>query len=89
MQRESLRQALAELVEQETGSKPTELGDETVLTEGLGMDSIDLVGLIVQVENKYSIKVDTEELRQVTTVGHLLDLLLKKIEAGGAERANA
>ena len=85
MDRESLRTALAELVEQETGTKPGSLGDDVQLIEGLGMDSIDLVGLVVQVENRFGIKIATEELRPVSKVGDLLTLLEKKI----AETANA
>ena len=64
MNRDDLRQALAELVEQETGAKPGQLSDDTVLTEGLGMDSIDLIGLVVQVENRFKVKISTEELRK-------------------------
>ncbi len=89
MQRESLRQALAELVEQETGSKPGEMADDVVLTEGLGMDSIDLVGLVVQVENRFGIKIATEELRQIARVGDFLNLVEKKISASESETANA
>ena len=89
MDRESLRSALSELVEQETGIKPDNLADDVVLTEGLGMDSIDLVGLVVQVENRFRIKIDTEELRQISRVGQLLTLLEKKISAGDTEKANA
>jgi acyl carrier protein len=85
MDREALRQALAELVEQETGNKPANLGDYVMLIEGLGMDSIDLIGLVVQVENRFRIKIATEELRPVSKVGELLSLLEKKI----AETANA
>ena len=52
MDRAALRQTLAELLEAETGTRPQDLTDDTVLTEGLGLDSIDLVSLIVQVENR-------------------------------------
>jgi len=79
MDRESLRQSLAELVEQETQTKPASLGDEIVLSEGLGMDSIDLVGLVVQVENRFGIKIETDELHQVSKVGQLLTLLEQKV----------
>ncbi len=89
MDRESLRVALAELVEQETGVKPENLGDDVVLIEGLGLDSIDLVGLVVQVENRFQIKIDTEELRQTTKVGQLLSLLEGKIGQASAEKASA
>lgn len=79
MNREAMKQVLAELVENETGIRPDNLGDDTVLTEGLGMDSIDLVGLVVQIENRFKIKIDTVELRQVSTVGQILDLLQEKL----------
>jgi acyl carrier protein len=89
MDRDSLRAALAELVEHETGVKPGNLGDDVNLLEGLGMDSIDLVGLVVQVENRFQIKIETEELRQVTKVGDLLSLLESKTAAGKTAQANA
>jgi acyl carrier protein len=87
MNRDDLRQALAELVEQETGTKPGQLSDDTVLTEGLGMDSIDLIGLVVQVENRFKVKISTEELRKIAHVGELLNLLESKLAAGAVEPA--
>ena len=81
MDRVALRQTLAELLEAETGTRPQDLSDDTVLTEGLGLDSIDLVSLIVQVENRFRIKIATEELRSVSKVGQMLDLLQAKIAA--------
>jgi acyl carrier protein len=81
MDRAALRQTLAELLEAETGTRPQDLSDDTVLTEGLGLDSIDLVSLIVQVENRFRIKIATEELRSVSKVGQMLDLLQTKIAA--------
>ncbi len=89
MDRESLRQALTELVEQETGIKPEKIADDVTLTDGLGMDSIDLVGLVVQVENRFRIKINTEELRTITRVGELLTLLQNKISSNDAAPAKA
>ena len=89
MDRESLRRALTELVEQETGIKPENVGDDVTITQGLGMDSIDLVGLVVQVENRFRIKIETEELRTITRVGELLTLLEKKTSTSDTEKANA
>ena len=81
MDRADLRQTLSELLEAETGMRYDNLPDETVLTEGLGLDSIDLVSLIVQVENRFQIRVTTEELKQISRVGELLDLLQAKLAA--------
>jgi len=79
MDRAALRQTLAELLEAETGTRYEDLNDNTVLTEGLGLDSIDLVSLVVQIENRLRIKIATEELRSVTKVGQMLDLLQAKL----------
>jgi acyl carrier protein len=81
MDRAALRLTLAELLEAETGTRYQDLNDDTVLTEGLGLDSIDLVSLIVQVENRFRIKIATEELRSITKVGQMLDLVQAKIAA--------
>lgn len=78
MDRVTLRQTLIELLETETGNRPATLDDDVVLAEGLGLDSIDLVSLVVQVENKVHVKITTDELKPVQTVGHLLDLLQAK-----------
>jgi len=81
MDRAALRQTLIELLETETGKRFENLSDDTVLTEGLGMDSIDLVSLVVQVENRLHIKIGTEELKKIARVGELLDLLSAKVSA--------
>lgn len=81
MDRESMKAVLGDLVENEIGTRPENLGDDTVLTEGLGLDSIDLVGLVVQIENRFKVKIETAELRQVTTVGQILTLLEEKVAA--------
>lgn len=79
MDRAALRQTLADLLEAETGTRYQDLNDDTVLTDGLGLDSIDLVSLIVQIENRFRIKIATEELRSITKVGQMLDLLQAKL----------
>lgn len=87
MTRDLLRQALVELVDQETGARPDNLTDDTILTDGLGMDSIDLIGLVVQVENRFKVKIATEELRKMTRVGEMLDLLEVKLAAVSPQSA--
>ena len=81
MDRTALRLTLIDLLESETGTRSEELSDDTVLTEGLGLDSIDLVSLVVQIENRFRIKIATEELRSISKVGQLLDLLEAKLNA--------
>ena len=81
MDRDQLRTTLAELLEAETGNPITTLDDGADLKESLGLDSVDLIGLVLQVENRLGLRIETEELMAVRTVGGLLDLLGSKAAA--------
>lgn len=81
MDRDRLRTTLAELLEKETGAAVPRLDDDADLRESLGLDSVDLIGLVLQVENRFGVRVETEELMTVRTVGGLLDLLGSKVPA--------
>ena len=83
MDRRQLSQTLLELLEDETGEHYTDLQDDVELRAGLELDSVDMVSLILQIENRLQIKVDTSELEGIETVGQLLDLLQSKL--GGPE----
>jgi acyl carrier protein len=80
--RESLRQTLCELYENETGQKPPNMSDDKKMREELGLDSVDVVSLVMQIECKYRIRLTHEELSKVLTVGDLLSLLEAKLAAG-------
>jgi acyl carrier protein len=58
-----------------------ELRDETDLREGLGLDSVDVVGLVMRVERQFRIRLAMEELAEMKQVGQLLDLVLGKLAA--------
>src|SRR5262245_58564043 len=72
MERESIRRDLAVFLETETGEPTPELPDGLNLREGLGLDSVDVVGLVMQVERTYRIRLSSEELEGLATVGALL-----------------
>jgi acyl carrier protein len=78
--RESLRASLACLLEEEMGES-YELRDEMDLREGLGLDSVDVVGLVMRVERQFRIRLAMEELAEMRQVGQLLDLVLAKLAA--------
>ncbi|MEX0790358.1 MAG: acyl carrier protein [Actinomycetota bacterium] len=53
--------------------------EEANLFEDLGLDSIDLMTVVMAVEEKFSIEVSDEELEDVTTLGQAADLLSAKV----------
>ena len=81
MDRDSIRQTLLAFLEEDLGEAVPPLDDEVAIREGLGLDSVDVVGLVMQVERKYRIRLSTEELSGIVKVGDLLDLLEAKLSA--------
>ena len=79
MDRQELRKTLVELLEETTGESYPEVDDSQSLTAGLGLDSVDLFSLVVETQGKFQIKIGSEELLDVATVGDLLDLLQAKL----------
>jgi acyl carrier protein len=79
--RENLRHTLAALLEADTGEKPASLDDAVNLREGLGLDSVDVVSLVTQVERQFRIHLSNSELEALVTVGDLLNLLQTKAVA--------
>ncbi len=81
MDRSALRQALGELLEDQTDVPAADLGDDQDLREGLGVDSVDMINLVLAVENRFDVRIESEELRPIRRVGQLLDLLQAKLAA--------
>jgi acyl carrier protein len=78
--RESLRRTLVDLLEADTGVQYPTLDDTTKLREGLGLDSVDVVSLVSQIERQFKIRLSHQELEALVTVGDLLSLLQVKIQ---------
>ena len=78
MNREEMRSVLLRLVEEEMGETYPSLDDGVVLKDGLNLDSVDIVGLVMRVERELQVRLSTTELERIRTVGDMLDLLAAK-----------
>jgi acyl carrier protein len=88
MSRDDLRGTLAALLEEEMG-ETYDLADDREIREGLGLDSVDVVGLVMRVEREYRIRLSMEDLQGVRTVGEMLDLLEAKLDARADDGSQA
>jgi acyl carrier protein len=79
--RASIRQALIELLEADTGEKHDHLAEDANLREGLGLDSVDLVSLVSQIERRFHLRLSQEELETLSTVADMLNMLEAKLTA--------
>ncbi|MFL5240750.1 MAG: acyl carrier protein [Gemmataceae bacterium] len=77
--RQSIRKTLVELLEADTGEKYPNLDESTNLREGLGLDSVDVVSVVSQIERQYRIRLTHQELETLATVADVLNLLESKL----------
>jgi acyl carrier protein len=87
MDRDTLRETILDLLEQETWERPETFTDDVKLREGLKLDSVDLLSVLLRVETNLKISLDSRDFEKVTTVGHLLDLLQAKMAQQRAKAA--
>ncbi len=81
MDRAFIRRTLIELLEADTGEKYADLDDTANLREGLGLDSVDVVSVVSQIERRFHIRLTHQELEQLVTVADVLNLLEAKLAA--------
>jgi acyl carrier protein len=88
-QRELVRQTLVELLEADTGEKYPDLQETVKLREELGLDSVDVVSIVSQIERRFRIRLSQQELEKLVTVGDVLTLLETKLAEAGNNSAAA
>jgi acyl carrier protein len=83
-QRQQIVAKLAEVLEAETGASADAVrgSEDLPLREGLNIDSVDLIGMVMRVEEFYRIRLTHEELGRVVTVRDLVDLIEGKRASG-------
>jgi len=79
MDRQQLRETLLDVLEQETWERPANLADHVRIREGLKLDSVDLLSVMLRVETQLGISLDSRDFEKVVTVGDLLDTILAKL----------
>jgi acyl carrier protein len=77
--RKFIRDTLVEVLEADTGENYADLKDTDNLREGLGLDSVDVVSVVSQIERRFHIRLTHQELEKLVTVGDVLDLLQTKV----------
>jgi acyl carrier protein len=81
MDRTALRQALLEMVENNRG-EPVEAFDESMnLRTDLGLDSVDMVTLVMEIQDRFHLRLALSELEHVQRAGQMLDLLEARLSS--------
>ena len=78
---ELIRSHLAEELEVD----PSRIQDDTRFKEDLEADSLDLVALIQELEDRYAVRIPDEDAARLTTVGQAADYVAVRLEQSEAQ----
>jgi acyl carrier protein len=79
--RSFIRGLLVEILEADTGENFQDVQETDNLRDGLGLDSVDVVSVVSQIERRFHVRLTHQELEKLATVGDVLDLLEAKLAA--------
>ena len=67
--------------------KRVQVQEETVIREGLGLDSLQIVELLFKIEERLNVKIADDEAPKLRTVGDLITLIDSKLNSGAKNAA--
>ncbi|MGO1184407.1 MAG: acyl carrier protein [Micrococcaceae bacterium] len=73
--KEEILSGLAEIVNEETGLETDEIQTEKSFTEDLDIDSISMMTIVVNAEERFDVKIPDEEVKNLKTVGDAVDYI--------------
>lgn len=79
MAREDVVTALKEVLVDKLQVEADTVTEDANLFDDLGLDSIDLMTVVMAIEERFDIEVPDEELEDVTTISQAADLLSAKV----------
>ena len=68
---------LAKIVEEVTGIEPSEVTPEKSFVDDLDIDSLSMVEIAVQTEDRYGVEIPDEDLAKLRTVQDAVDYIQK------------
>ncbi|WP_067674362.1 meromycolate extension acyl carrier protein AcpM [Nocardia miyunensis] len=83
---EQIVEELGKIIEEVTGIEPSEVTIEKSFVDDLDIDSLSMVEIAVQTEDKYGVKIPDEDLASLKTVGDAV-AYIQKLESENSEAA--
>jgi len=68
---------LAEIVNEETGLEPSDVQSEKSFTDDLDIDSLSMMTIVVNAEEKFGVRIPDDEVKNLTTVGDAVSFIAK------------
>lgn len=68
---------IVEIIQEQLNIDDIEITEDTSFKDDLGVDSLDLLELVMAFEEEYSIELNPEELEGISTVGDIVEFIKK------------
>ena len=82
--RDEIHGALREIVIDILDADLTQIGDDDDFIDDLDMDSLQAVGMLIQIERRFQIKLPDSEMSAMRSVRAVADLVIVNLEAQAA-----
>lgn len=76
-----------DIIAHEMGIDVKDIDAETVLTDDLGADSLDLIELTMAIEEEFQGEIPDEDAKQILTVGQIVEYVEKKVAEAKASNS--
>lgn len=74
---DKVKQAIIDALQCEEGL----IQQDTVISEGLGVDSLGMMELIMELEDQFGFKIDNEKVKDIVTVNDIVALVDSNVSA--------
>lgn len=72
---QEILEGLAEIVNEETGLDVQEVQADKSFTEDLDIDSLSMMTIVVNAEEKFGVRIPDDEVKNLTTVGDAVEYI--------------
>lgn len=87
MGRTEVLKKIQEILLEKLGKSVEVVNEEDRFEKDLGLDSLDVIDLVMFIEDVYGIRIEDEEIENLSRVRDLVDLTLKKLEEMESEES--
>ncbi len=74
-----LKTILSEHVDSEGAKALESLSEQTDLRNDLGIDSLDVVNIVIDIESHFNIEIENDSIKKMSTIKNCIDLIEEKV----------
>lgn len=79
MTREDVLKTVKEIINDNLGIALEDIKEDSNIIDDLNADDLDCVELVIAVEEQYGIQISEDDAQRFTTVGEIVDYLMKRM----------